>query len=219
MENFEELFFKLDKIIKNFKPTLIEEIKKTYGKNHFTISFSTVLSQRAKDSIVIPICLKFFKKIKNFEEFLKLEKEYLYKYFYKIGLAKIKIDRFINFSKTITNKFDSKIPNDHKYILSLPGIGRKSANLILSEIYKNNLICVDTHVFRLSKQWGISNKKNLIGIENDLMSKIPKKYWLKINSLFVKYGQNVCKPSKYFCGNCSNKDFCVKIKAFFSKLK
>jgi endonuclease-3 len=219
MKSFKKLFLEFEKIVENLKPTLIEEIKKRHFNNHFTISLSTALSQRSKDSIVLPICIEFFHKIKNFEDFLKLDKEYLYKNFYRIGLAKIKIDRFIEFSKIIKNEFNSKIPNNHELVLSLPGIGRKSANLILSEIYRNNLICVDAHVFRLSKQWGISNKKSLFGVENDLMSKIPKKYWKNINYIFVKYGQNICKQSKYFCGNCTNKEFCIRIKGFFSKLK
>ena len=103
-----------------------------------------------------------------------------------------------------------KVPSDEKDLVSLAGVGRKTASVVQSIAFKIPAIAVDTHVFRLSHRLGITSKKTPDKVQDDLQAKIDKKYWIDFNTLFVTHGQNICKPINPKCEICSIKEFCKK---------
>ncbi len=114
-------------------------------------------------------------------------------------------------AKIIVNEFNGKVPNNMNDLCKLKGIGRKSSNIILQECFNNTVgIAVDTHVTRISRKIGISNENTQEKIEADLMNKIEKKYWSKVNHLFVYHGRAICNARKPDCINCPIKDLCAK---------
>lgn len=190
---FKIFFEKLDFLLKDKNQTMIFEIKKIYGKNPFLILISCLLSLRSRDKVTLEICKKIFLKLKSPEDFLKIKIENLENYIKSIGFFKKKAKILKSVSLEIDERFNGDVPSEFEKLISINGIGRKTATLVLSEAFEKDFICVDTHVYRISKDLGITNKKSFFEVEKDLYNFFPKEYWKKINSIFVRYGQNVYK--------------------------
>ena len=113
--------------------------------------------------------------------------------------------------KELVSKYNSRVPETIEELLRFKGVGRKTANLVLSEGFKKPAICVDIHVHRITNRIGYVTTKNPEETEFALRDKLPQKYWLDINSLLVTHGQNVCKPINPKCGECPINEYCNKI--------
>jgi endonuclease-3 len=111
----------------------------------------------------------------------------------------------------IMESYDGKVPDSMQELLNLPGIGRKSANLILGLVFKKPSICVDTHVHRIVNRWGYVRTKTPFNTEMALREKLPRKYWIEINRLLVIYGQNICTPTSPHCSICLIREYCKKL--------
>ena len=110
--------------------------------------------------------------------------------------------------KTLIEKFDGRVPDDIDVLLTLHGVGRKTANLVVTEGFGKLGVCVDTHVHRISNRLGYVKTKTPEETEWALREKLPKKFWIQYNELLVTWGQNVCKPISPFCSRCPIKKFC-----------
>jgi endonuclease-3 len=130
-----------------------------------------------------------------------------------VGFYKIKSKRIIEISRILIENFDGKVPNEVEKLLSLPGVGRKTANCVLVYAFNKPAIPVDTHVHRISNRIGLVHTKNPLETEVELRKVIPRKYWLKINKLLVSFGQTICNPINPKCYECSIKNFCEFYKA------
>src|SRR4029078_13460843 len=126
----------------------------------------------------------------------------------KIGFYNIKASRLKEVSQLIIKKYDGKVPSNLDELLTLPGVGRKTANCVLVYGFKKPAIPVDIHVHRISNRIGIVNTKNPEETENVLQNKIEKKYWIRVNEAFVTFGQNICLPIKPKCGVCQLTKMC-----------
>jgi endonuclease-3 len=130
---------------------------------------------------------------------------------YPVGFYKIKAMRIKELCHTIIDQFNSKVPDDIDELLKLKGVGRKTANLVVTLGYKKPGICVDTHVHRITNRWGYVKTRNPEQTEFALRDKLPKKYWLDINGLLVAFGQGVCRPISPICSMCDIKKFCNRV--------
>ena len=138
------------------------------------------------------------------------EQEELEKAMYPVGFYKNKAGQIIELSKILVEKYRGKVPCDIDKLCELRGVGRKTANLVLSEGFNKPAICVDVHVHRIFNRLGYLKTKNPEETEYTLREKLPQKYWIPINSLLVTHGQNICKPIKPLCSKCPIEKYCDK---------
>ncbi|MCC7570193.1 endonuclease III [Candidatus Micrarchaeota archaeon] len=203
--NIEKFFMEVEKIVAG-KTIPLEKINKR--KNHFKLLVSTVLSARTKDETTAPIVEELFKYIKTPEDLARINNKKLEKIIYGTGFYKTKARNLKRLGKMLVEDFDSRVPDTIEELIKLPGVGRKTANLVVSVGFNKKGICVDTHVHRITNRWGYVKTKNPFQTEMELRKKLPKKYWKKINSLLVKFGKYFCKPINPPCEECPLNEEC-----------
>ena len=140
---------------------------------------------------------------------VELGESNLKKYIKTIGLFNNKAKNVIAMSKKLIEIFGSQVPNNHRDLQTLPGVGRKTANVVLQMAFGEDTIAVDTHVFRLSHRLGLSSAKNPDGVESDLMAIIPKKYHRYAHHWLILHGRYVCTARKPNCDNCYISQYCI----------
>jgi endonuclease-3 len=180
-------------------------------KDPFKVLVSTVLSSRTKDEITEEASERLFSVVKKPEDILKLSLSRLENLIYPVGFYKVKAKRLKELSDYLIKKYDGKVPDDLEELLKLPGVGRKTANLVITLAFNKYGICVDTHVHRIVNRWGYVWTKTPVETEVALRKKLPKKYWKKINNLLVVFGKSVCKPVRPMCSSCAISNYCPKI--------
>ncbi|MFW6029800.1 MAG: endonuclease III [Halanaerobiales bacterium] len=198
----------------------IEEIVSRLGKeypdaetelNHsspFELLVATILSAQTTDKQVNKVTAKLFKKYNQPEDFARLEQEDLEKEINSIGLYKNKSKYLIETSKMILENYNGKVPDSRNELIKLAGVGRKTANVIISCAFEKNAIAVDTHVFRLANRLGFVNSDNLTEVENALMEKIPEEKWSDMHHYLIYHGRRVCKARNPLCDKCILTDIC-----------
>lgn len=194
MTDIKNIVKKLELITKKFAPTLIEQIIDEYGKNPYLILISCLLSLRARDKTTIYVCRSLFSLAKTPQDMLKISQSKLEKIIFRSGFYKNKAKAIHDVSRAIVNKFHGKVPKTYAELISIKGIGPKTANLVLGMAFEIPAICVDTHVHRISNLLGIVKTKTPTQTQLELEKIIDKKYWIKWNNLLVKLGQNVRLP-------------------------
>jgi endonuclease III len=147
-----------------------------------------ILSARTRDDVTIPVANDLFRKFSSLDKLSNANLKYIEKIIRPINFYKNKSKSLKNCSKILVKEYNKRVPNDFDKLVQLPGVGRKTANVFLSE-YGNAAIGVDTHVFYISKKLGWSNGKNPEGVEKDLRGLFPKNYWVKVNPILVRFGK------------------------------
>jgi endonuclease-3 len=142
---------------------------------------------------------------------LKLNAEAIQKLIYPVGFYKTKSHRILEISQALIDRFKAEVPNQIEDLLSLKGVGRKTANLVITLGFGKDGICVDTHVHRISNRLGWIQTKNATQTEFALMEILPQRYWKIYNDLLVTYGQNLCRPISPYCSRCPIAFYCEKI--------
>lgn len=208
-----KVFIKIVKILlKETKKYEKPVVGKLFEKgNPYKILISTLISLRTKDKITEEVSLKLFKVADTPYKMVKLEDREIENLIKKAGFYRNKAKVIKNVSQVIIDKYGGNVPDDMEQLLRLKGVGRKTANLVLSLGYGKKGICVDTHVHRISNRFGIVKTKNPYETEIELMKILPKKYWIVYNELLVLWGQNVCKPVRPKCDLCPVNKLCEKI--------
>ncbi|HPA14143.1 MAG TPA: endonuclease III [Desulfobacterales bacterium] len=181
------------------------------GATPFEILVSTILSLRTKDEVTAAAAERLFEFARTPEEILRLDEKKLKELIYPVGFYPTKAKRILEISRMILEDYKNIVPDRIEELLKLPGVGRKTANLVLIEGYGKNVICVDTHVHRVSNRVGYVQTKTPEETEFALEEKLPKKYWRKYNELLVAFGQTVCTPISPFCAGCAASSMCPKI--------
>jgi endonuclease III len=205
--------FKIDEVI----GILAEEFKKYplpmgekifYESNDtFKLLVSTILSARTKDETTMKILPRLFSKVSTPDALRKLNVLEIERLIYPVGFYKNKA-KFLKELPDALDRFSGKVPKNLEELITLPGVGRKTANLVLSVGFNIPAICVDIHVHRISNRLGYIISKNPLETEQKLMKKLPKKYWTKYNAYLVSHGQNTCSPINPFCSRCPVKIYC-----------
>jgi len=208
--DFDDLIEKVKKVVDKYKPPVVTLIA-LQNKDPFKILITTILSLRTKDEVTYKAAKKLFSKAKTPKEMLELNEEEIKKLIYSVGFYKIKAKNIKKISEIILEKYDGRVPSDLDKLLEFPGVGRKTANLVLAEGYDKYAICVDTHVHRISNRLGIVKTKTPEETEFSLMKVLPKKYWKIYNTYLVAFGQTICKPISPLCSQCPLNEICQKI--------
>ncbi len=198
-----------DEYIK-FKEPIVSRIVNENG-GPFRILISTMISLRTKDDVTEKVSRRLFSIADNPESILKIDEKKLEKILYPAGFYRNKAKAIKETCSILINRFNSRVPDTLDELLSLPGVGRKTANLVLSLGYGKYAICVDTHVHRISNRLGVVETKNPEETEFALMDVLPKKWWIKYNDMLVTWGQNICHPVSPRCSECAICKYCPKI--------
>jgi endonuclease-3 len=192
----------LNKSIKNPKTSL-------KYKNKFTLLISVVLSAQCTDVNVNNVTKNIYKKYYTPKHFADLGIYKIKNLIKKIGLFNNKAKNIYYLSKILLEKYQSKVPNKFKELISLPGVGRKTANVVLNSGFNKPTIAVDTHVFRVSNRTGLSNGKNPEQVENQLLAILPRQYKKKAHHLILLHGRYICKSQNPLCRNCVINKICL----------
>ncbi len=180
-------------------------------RDPFKVLISTVISLRTKDDVTRKASERLYKLAVTPEEMLKLSGKKIEKAIYPAGFYRNKAKTILDISKLIIDKYNGKVPDDLDELLKIKGVGRKTANLVLTQGYGLPGICVDTHVHRISNRIGYVSTKTPKDTEFVLREKLPEEYWIEYNDLLVTFGQNVCKPISPLCSQCPVHDHCMRI--------
>lgn len=205
----------IDKIVENLKKAKQKRsefvsLMETF-QDPYLVLIACILSLRTNDNTTYPATLRMLKIGRTPKDFAYVKQEVLEKAIYPVGFYKNKAKQIIELSKIIYEKMDSKVPDSIEELVKFNGVGRKTANLVLAKGFNIPAICVDVHVHRICNRLGYVKTKNPEETEFALREKLPKKYWLDINTILVTHGQNVCKPIKPKCNECPICEFCDKI--------
>lgn len=186
-------------------------ITKQYGRNPFLILVSCILSLRTRDSVSLPASQRLFEHAQTPQTLLLLSPATIEKLIYPTGFYRQKTKEILKICTILLEKYHGKVPNSYEELITLPGVGPKTANLTLSEGFGIPAICVDTHVHRISNRLGLINTKTPEQTEEALKKLLPQKYWSEYNKLMVMWGQNICVPISPKCSICPLLPLCPQI--------
>jgi endonuclease-3 len=199
--------------VKKWKIPAIENLNKHHDP--FKVLISSILSQRTKDKVTEEASRRLFSLADNPQKMSELSSSKIKKAIYPAGFYRKKTRVIKQISNILMEKYNGAVPHKMDELLELPGVGRKTVNLVLSVAYNKKAICVDTHVHRITNRWGYVNTETPYETEMFLRKKLPKQYWKKINKLLVSFGQNICKPVSPSCNICKISKYCLYYKKDF----
>lgn len=179
--------------------------------NPYLVLIACILSLRTNDKTTYPATLRMLELAKTPQEMINVNANDLEKAIYPVGFYTNKAKQIIQLSKKIVENYNGQVPCDIDELCKFNGVGRKTANLVVSRGFNKPAICVDVHVHRIFNRLGYVKTKTPEETEFALREKLPQKYWIDINTLIVTHGQNVCKPKKPDCANCPIEKFCEKL--------
>lgn len=180
-------------------------------KSPFMVLISCLLSLRTKDKVTAEASNRLFKLADKPEKMLGLSIKNIEEAIYPVGFYKTKSKRIKEICKTLLDNYGGVVPDEIDELLKLKGVGRKTANLVVTLGYGKLGICVDTHVHRISNRLGLVKTKTPEQTEFTLRKKLPQKHWLIYNDLLVTYGQNLCVPVSPWCSKCKIFKYCKRI--------
>jgi len=171
-------------------------------KNVFTLLISVLLSAQCTDKNVNNVTKKIYPKYYQPKHFVKLGRSKIEKLIKRIGIFRIKAKSIYNLSKILVKNYNSKVPKTFSELEKLPGVGHKTASVVMSQGFGFPAFPVDTHIHRLAQRWGLTNGKNVEQTERDLKRLFPKKYWNKLHLQIIYYGREFCKARACFGISC-----------------
>lgn len=180
-------------------------------KDPYIVLICCILSLRTNDKTTYPAAMRMLKLGKTPNEIMNLDVDTLCRAIYPVGFYRNKAEQIIELSREIVEKYNGIVPDEIDELTKFRGVGRKTANLVLTKGFNKPAICVDVHVHRISNRLGYVKTKTPEETEFALRDKLPEKYWIDFNTLLVTHGQNICKPRMPLCEKCSVQNFCKKI--------
>ncbi len=189
---------------------ILRILNKTYPKvpiplnynNTFTLLVSVLLSAQCTDVNVNNVTRKIYPKYNKPEHFVKLGRKKIERLIKKIGIFRVKAKSIFYLSKTLIEKHNGKVPRTYEELEKLPGVGHKTASVVMSQGFGYPAFPVDTHIHRLAQRWGLTNGKNVIQTEKDLKKNFPKKFWNKLHLQIIWYGREYCKARECYGLTC-----------------
>jgi len=177
----------------------------------FRVLISCILSLRTQDATTAKASHRLFAVADSPQAMIKLTAKKIAKLIYPVGFYKTKARNILDICRTIIADYDGKVPDEIDELLKFKGVGRKTANLVVTLGYGKPGICVDSHVHRISNRWGYVKTKTPEKTEVALRDKLPKQYWIEYNNLLVNFGQHLCRPISPLCSECLVKRYCKQI--------
>jgi len=197
------------KLIQQLKKSIKEAKTSLKYRNQFTLLTSVVLSAQCTDVNVNNVTKNIYNEYYLPEHFVKLGENKIRNLIRRVGLFNNKAKNIYNLSKILVTKYKSKIPNQFKDLIELPGVGRKTANVVLNAAFNKPTIAVDTHVFRVSNRTGLTNGSSPIQVEKQLLNILPHQYIKKAHHLILLHGRYICKARKPLCNTCIINKICL----------
>jgi endonuclease-3 len=193
-----------------FQQPLIDQMGDA-GQTPFRILIATLLSLRTKDTLTAVVAPRLFAVADTPETMRALGEEHIAELIYPVGFYRNKARSIVQICTILIEQYAGAVPDDLDALLALPGVGRKTANLVLTAGFGLPGICVDIHVHRICNRWGYVYTRDPDKTELALRAKLPQEYWISINSLLVTLGQNICTPTSPRCSACPIAAYCPRI--------
>jgi endonuclease-3 len=188
----------------------VNTVAEHYSREPWSVLVSTILSLRTKDEVTLEASKRLLEKASNPAELAAMKEEKGAKLAYPAGLYRTKAASLKKIAAILLEQYNGKVPAQMDALLALPGVGRKTANLVLTEAFDIDGICVDIHVHRISNRCGWLSSQSPEETEMTLREILPQKYWKRINYLLVLYGQKLCRPVSPFCSRCVIGKHCTR---------
>jgi endonuclease-3 len=199
----------IKKAVTKWKTPAVTEIAK--DKNPYRVLISCVLSLRTLDRTTGEASAKLFRLADSPVKMSTLPEEEIERAIYPVGFYRTKAKSIKEISARLLTEYGGRVPDSIEELLKLPGVGRKTANLVATMGFGLPGICVDTHVHRITNRWGYVKTKTPDETETALRARLPEKYWIEINDLLVTFGQNQCRPVSPICSTCPVAKFCDRV--------
>lgn len=200
-QNVLEIIKAVDELYENPKCELV-------FSSNYELLVAVILSAQCTDKRVNQVTSELFKEYNTPEKMIKLSQEELEKKIHSCGFFHNKAKHILECSRDLIDKFDGKIPSDKKTLLSLSGVGEKTANVVLATAFNVPAIAVDTHVFRVANRLGLAKSKDVFKTQKQLEKVLPKDKWIKFHYALVLHGRYVCKSQKPNCSGCALNGLC-----------
>ncbi|MFH1209350.1 MAG: endonuclease III [archaeon] len=210
MLKIEKIIKILRKEYKKYRKPVVTEL--SYRDDPFIVLISCLLSLRIKDKVTAIASKNLFDRARTPREILKLDLKEIERLIYPVGFYKTKAKRIKEICNVLVKNYHGNVPNKFEELLKLKGVGKKTASITMVYGFKNkDYIPVDVHIHMISNRLGWVKTKNPDKTMDELMKKIPKKYWYELNDLLVVFGQNVCVTVSPFCSKCGIRKYCRRI--------
>lgn len=177
----------------------------------YEILVASLLSARTLDTVTMVVYPELFKLANTPQKMLKIPEPDIERVIHRVAFSNAKAKQILGLSKILVDKYGGKVPETIEELDELPGVGRKIANLTVTEAFGHPGITVDVHVHRIVNRWGYVRTKTPDETELVLREKLPPKYWIEINGLLVALGQNICRPTNPICSKCPIYEFCERV--------
>ena len=212
IHHFDTIFRLLKQQMATYGQPIVSQKKKDIPETPFVTLISCLLSLRTKDEVTAQASQRLLTTYHTPQEIVQLTEQQIETMIYPVGFYKTKARRIKDISKTLLEDYNGKVPDDFNELLSLKGVGRKTANIVM--VYghkKHGYLPIDTHCHRIPNRLGWIKTKTPEETEQTLLKVLPSKYWDDFNDLFVRFGQTICVPVSPFCSRCSLQKYCKKI--------
>jgi endonuclease III len=197
--------------VRQWQEPVVGVVARTSARDPFRILISCLLSLRTKDKTTSEASARLFALSHTPAGLLALSRRRIERAIYPVGFYRTKAKAIHAICRRLLDVYDGTVPETIDELLTLPGVGRKTANLVVTVGYQRPGICVDIHVHRISNRWGYVKTKTPEETETALRLKLPKRYWITFNDLLVPYGQHLCQPVSPFCSRCKLMDMCARV--------
>ncbi|MEW6347985.1 MAG: endonuclease III [Thermodesulfobacteriota bacterium] len=189
---------------------IVTEISRD-SRSPFAVLVSTLLSLRTKDEVTREAAARLLGAAGTPQEMLSIPQSEIEQLIYPVGFYKTKAANLLDVCRVLIDRFDGNVPEDLDELLKLKGVGRKTANLVVTLGFGKQGVCVDTHVHRICNRLGYVKTKTPEQTEMALRERLPQRYWIEFNDLLVTYGQNICRPISPFCSRCRILPYCLQV--------
>ena len=200
----------LKREVRRWHPTAVGQVAED-SHDPFRILISCLLSLRTKDEVTAGASARLFRLADTPATMLRLREKTIARVIYPVGFYRTKARVIRGVCRSLIAQYAGRVPDDIDELLRLKGVGRKTANLVVSVGYGRPAICVDTHVHRISNRWGYVRTRTPEETEQALRRKLPRRHWIVYNDLLVGFGQNICKPVSPLCSRCPVAGYCAKV--------
>ena len=196
--------------IRAWEPAALGKIAED-SRDPFRVLISCILSQQTKDNVTGVASERLYRLADRPDTMLALSERRIARAIYPVSFYRTKARRIREVCRVLLTRFAGRVPDSLEALLSLDGVGRKTANLVVTVGYRKPGICVDTHVHRISNRWGYVKTKTPGQTEVALRRKLPKRHWIYYNDLLVPFGQHLCRPISPFCSRCPLERWCARV--------
>ena len=197
--------------VRQWQEPVVGVVARESARDPFRILISCLLSLRTKDKTTSEASARLFALAHTPAGLLQLSRRRIERAIYPVGFYRTKAKAIHAICRRLLDVYEGKVPQSIDELITLPGVGRKTANLVVTVGYQKPGICVDIHVHRISNRWGYVETTTPEETERALRARLPKRYWITFNDLLVPYGQNLCQPVSPFCSRCKLIDMCDRV--------